>query len=315
MRLSLPLAVLFGLTVAAQLPQFKSGVQLLTIDASIRDKSENPASELKPSDFTVTIDGKPRTVVFAQYFHSEPATIVASSAPAVGRYETNANPESPAGHIVVFAIDRNALPPGTERPVLESAAAMLDGLSRADSVGLVEIPGRSFDMTRDHARISDVLKSIAGMPPPRTSARNVSWNEAKQFELHNMAVIHDVYARECPMPEKGSGAFPYCPNEVQMRAREVLAYERNHAQMLLAALTSVMTQLEPVRGPKHLVLVSAGLPFDPEFLDRYKIFEHAAAEARVTVDTIRMHEFVGDASSDSNVRFCSLPSIDVSSMT
>ena len=298
LALSPTLSMVLSLGAVAQPPQFKSGVQLLNIDASVRDKSGKPVTDLKPADFTVTIDGRPRTVVFAQYFHSEPTTIVASSDPTVGRYATNTDPDSPVGHVVVLAIDRNALPPDTERPILASAAAMLDGLSRADSVGLVEIPGRAFEVTRDHAHIADVLKSIAGMPQPRTSARNVSWDEAKGFEQHNMSVIQEVYARECPTPEKSSRDYPYCPNEVQNRAREVLAYERNHVQMLLAALTSVITQLEPVRGPKHLVLVSAGLPFDPEFLDRFKMFEHAAAEARVTVDTIRMHDFVGSASSD-----------------
>ena len=292
MRLPLALAIAIAVAGWLQPPQFKSGVQLLTIDASVRDKAGNPVADLKPTDFAVTIDGKPRTVVFAQYFHSESSTIVASSDATVGRYETNTNPDAPAGHVVIFAIDRNALPPGTERPILESAAGMLDALSRADSVGLVEIPGRSFEVTRDHARIADVLKSITGMPPPRTSARNVTWDEAKGFERGDKIVISTVMARECSTGDR------FCPSEVAQRWREVLAVERAHAQMLLAGLTSVITALEPVRGPKHLVLVTAGLPFDLELLDRFKMFEHAAAEARVTVDTIRPHEFVGDASSD-----------------
>src|SRR5262245_24168233 len=114
MRLTLTLAALLSCAAVAQQPQFKSGVQLLTIDASVRDKSGAPVSDLQPLDFTVLIDGKPRTVVFAQYFHSEPGTILASSDPTVGRYETNTTPDAPAGHVVVFAIDRNALPSGTE---------------------------------------------------------------------------------------------------------------------------------------------------------------------------------------------------------
>ncbi len=292
MRLPLTLAIVLSLPAVSQLPQFQSGVQLLTIDASVRDRSGNVVSDLRPSDFTVTIDGKPRAVVFAQFFHSEPSPIVAASDPTVGRYETNTNPDIPVGHVVVFAIDRNALPPGTERPILRSAATMLDRLSRADSVGLVEIPGRAFEVTRDHARIGDVLTSIVGMPQPRSSARYVSWDEAKGFERGDKRVIGEVMARECNTGDM------FCPPEVAQRWREVLAIERNHAQMLLAALTSVIQQLEQVRGPKHLVLVSAGLPFDPEFLDRFKMFEHAAAEARVTVDTIRLHEFAADASSD-----------------
>ena len=289
---SAALAVVLGVTVVAQAPQFKSGVQLLTIEATVRDKGGNPVTDLKPSDFTVAIDSKPRPVVFAQYFHSEPSTIVGSSDPTVGRYETNTNADAPTGHVVVFAIDRNALPPGTERPILASAAAMLDGLSRADSVGLVEIPGRSFEVTREHARIAEVLKTIVGSPQPKTSARNVTWDEAKGFERDDKLIIPQVMARECSTGDR------FCKLEVGQRWQEVLATERTHAQMLLAALTSAIRQLEPLRGPKHLVLVSAGLPFDHEFMDRFKLFEYAAAEARVTVDTIRMHEFVGDASSD-----------------
>jgi len=270
------------------------------IEASVRDKSGNPVTDLKPSDFTVTVDGKPRAVVFAHFFRSEPHTIVAAGDPTVGRYETNTRGDAPAGHVVVFAIDRNALPPWTECPILASAAAMLDGLSGADSVGLVEMQGRSFEVTRDHERIADVLKSINGMPQPRTSARNVSFDEAKAFERRDLMAIRAVYARECQQqaPSAMGPIGNVCPPEVQMRALEVLAYERNHAQMLLAALTSIVGQLEPIRAPKHIVLVSAGLPFDPEFLDRFRMFEHVAAEARVTVDTIRMHEFAADASSD-----------------
>jgi VWFA-related protein len=297
MRLSLTLAVVVGFTVTAQPPQFKSGVQLLTIDASVRDKGGNPVTDLKPTDFTVTIDGKPRTVVFARYFHSEPAAILAASDSTVGHYATNTTPDSAGGHVVVFAIDRNALPPGTERPILANAAAMLDGLSPADSAGLVEIPGRTREVTRDHARIAEMLKSITGMSQPRTSARNVTWDEAKGFERGDRQVIGEVMARECA--QNGIGPIGnMCPPEVRVRAGEVLAYERNHAQTLLAGLTAVIRLLEPIRGPKHLVLVSTGLPFDTEFLDRFKMFERAAAEARVTVDTIRIHEFVGDASSD-----------------
>src|SRR5262249_33778090 len=146
MRLPLAFAVLLGAGLAQQ-PQFKSGVQLLTIDASVRDKGGNAVADLTASDFTVTIDGKPRTVVFAQYSHTEPATIVGSKDPSVGSYETNASSGSSAGHVVVFVIDRDALASGAERPILASAAAMLEGLSGADSVGLVEIPGRAFEVT------------------------------------------------------------------------------------------------------------------------------------------------------------------------
>jgi len=292
MRPSLTLAVLLSFALTPQPPQFRSGVQLLTIETTVRDKGGNPVMDLKPSDFTVTIDGKPRAVVFAHFFHAEPATIVGSGDTTVGRYVSNV--DSPAtGHALVFAIDRDALPPGTERPILESAAAILDRLSPADSVGLVEIPGRSFEVTRDRTRIADVLRSIVGSPPHRTSARHVTWEESKAFDRQNRRVMQEVYARECEHDDAER-----CVLEVNVAARETLSYGRQHAQVLLRALTSVVSQLGVMRAPKHLVLLSAGLPFDPEFVDEFKAFQRAAAEARVTVETIRVHEFTGDAASD-----------------
>jgi VWFA-related protein len=293
MRSSLTLASLMVTAVlAAQAPEFRSGVQLLRIDASVRDKSGNPVTDLRPSDFTVTIDGKLRPVVFAQLFRSEPNAIVVAGDQTVGLYK--ANTESPAGQIVVFVVDRNALPPGTERPILESAAAMLAELPPGDAVGLASIPGPVIELTRDHAKIEQALRSITGAPQLRTSARNVTWDEAKAFARGDSRVIGEVMDREC-----ASGDSLFCPKEVNVAAREVLAFGTAHAEMLLSALTSLARDLATVRGPKHLVLLSAGLPFDVEFVDRFKAFERAAAEARIVVDTVRLHAFTADASSDS----------------
>ncbi len=201
MRSSLTLASLMVTAVlAAQPPEFRSGVQLLTIDASVRDKSGNPVTDLHPSDFTVTIDGKPRTVVFAQLFRSEPNAIVVTGDQTIGLYK--ANTESPPGQMVLFVVDRNALPPGMERPILESAAAMVAKLSPADAVGLASIPGPVIEFTRDHAGIEQALRSMTGAPPPRTSARNVTWDEAKAFARGDAQVIREVLARECASAQR-----------------------------------------------------------------------------------------------------------------
>lgn len=279
------------LAQSGQRPQFRSGIQLITLEATVRDASGAPVTDLTPSDFSVLVDGKPRKVVFAQFFHSPPPAVVVSDDSTLGRFATNG--ASPAGHVVVFALDRFALPPGTERPTLESAAAMLDGLSPADSVGLIDIPGTGVNITRDHAQVARALRSIVGMPKPGTSRRSVTWDEAKAIDRGDAQTLGRVIERECL-----SGNDSFCQQEVHTAVTETLAFGREHAQMLLAALTSLINQLAPIRAPKHVVLLSLGLPFDTEFLDRFKAFERAAAGARVTVDTIRMHAFRGDAASD-----------------
>jgi hypothetical protein len=45
-------------------PTFRSAVDLVTIEASVRDKCGVPIPDLQASDFIVTIDGRPRKVVF-----------------------------------------------------------------------------------------------------------------------------------------------------------------------------------------------------------------------------------------------------------
>lgn len=294
MKAAIAIAALFPAVVLAQSgqpPQFRSGIQLITLEANVRDAQGNPVKDLQASDFTVLIDGKPRKVVFAQFFQSEPTAVVVSDDAALGRPATNI--ASAVGHVVVFALDRYALAPGTERPLLESAAGMLDGLSPADSVGLINIPGTGINVTRDHAQIARALLAVVGMPKPGLSSRSVTWDEARAIERGDSQTLQRVIERECLNQDDS-----FCQQEVKTAVTETLAFGRQHAQMLLAGLTSLVNQLAPIKAPKHVVLVSEGLPFDTEFLDRFKMFERAAAEARVTVDTVRMHTFKADASSD-----------------
>ena len=71
------------------------------------------------SDVLSTAWGPLRTATGTVVRWDEVRVFPASSDPAVGRYETNANTDAPAGHVVIFAIDRNTLPPGTELLTVE----------------------------------------------------------------------------------------------------------------------------------------------------------------------------------------------------
>ena len=56
-----------------QPPAFKSGVDLLTLQTTVLDKDGRPVTNLTPADFTVTVEGKPRKVLFAR-FRGAPGT-------------------------------------------------------------------------------------------------------------------------------------------------------------------------------------------------------------------------------------------------
>jgi hypothetical protein len=53
-------AAMDGSPQQAPAPTFRSGRDILTIDAAVRDKDGRPVTDLQPSDFVVTIDGQPR---------------------------------------------------------------------------------------------------------------------------------------------------------------------------------------------------------------------------------------------------------------
>ena len=92
--------------------------------------------DLQASDFTVTIDGRPRKVVSAVFFKADAAgggRLTGGAAPTPGkRLQRAAQP----GQVIVFALDSETIRGGQERPLFETASRMLEGLSPADAVGL-----------------------------------------------------------------------------------------------------------------------------------------------------------------------------------
>ena len=47
--------------------RFRGGVDLLTIDVAAVDAKGRPVEDLKPGDFVVKVDGKPRPVVSVRF--------------------------------------------------------------------------------------------------------------------------------------------------------------------------------------------------------------------------------------------------------
>src|SRR5258708_9520850 len=50
---------------------FRSGRDVLTVNASVRDGSGRPLTDLQAADFVVRVDGQPRTVLTARMFGTD----------------------------------------------------------------------------------------------------------------------------------------------------------------------------------------------------------------------------------------------------
>jgi VWFA-related protein len=239
-------------------PTFRSTVDLLTIDASVRDKGGLPVPDLHASDFTVTIDGRPRKVVSALFFKAEAAGATRLTGGAAPTPRHASNEGALPGRVVVFAVDAESIRGGQERVLFDTASRMLDGLSAADVVGLVEMPGPAIDLTRDHSAVAEALKRFRGRAP----------SEAEEMVANGRLT-----------PPAGVIA-------ISGRDRN----ERAHAQHVLLNLAKLVRGMSTVRAPRSVILLSGGIKLDRELTAQYEELERAAAESRVMFYTVLLEQ-------------------------
>ncbi len=276
-------------------PAFRAGVDLLTLDATVLDRAGEPVPDLQAADFTVSVGGRPRKVVFAQFHGDRTVTSGSVSINAPGTPRTGA----PAGdgRIVVFVVDRDSLAPGNEAALLETASSVLDSLGPADAVGLVGVPVGLVDLTRDHARVRAALPLMTGTRPRQEMYRdrNISWDEALAYERRDPRVIAEVVERECyNIP---SGMPNRCPPDLVLQAQELLRTGRAHVLSTTSVLDRLAGQLAPLRGPKHVILISGGLAFGQDLLVHFERFAKTAAAARLVLYAVHLDQPDSDVTS------------------
>src|SRR5262249_24575892 len=75
--------------VAAQQPQFKSSVEVPSLDVTVVDDRGKPIADLKPDDFVVRIDGATRKVVSAEWVPLATPSTGKDAPPPPEGYSTN----------------------------------------------------------------------------------------------------------------------------------------------------------------------------------------------------------------------------------
>lgn len=256
---------------------FRSGREVLTIDTSVRDADGRPLTDLKPADFVVRIDGQSRAVLTARMFGTDAGRVtndgrVMTDVAPIPRFTSTA--EASPGRIVVFAIDRTSIRPGGEKAAIETAAALLDALSPADAVGAAGLPTGGIELTRDHAAVAKVIRQMTGTAPRENT---MSWEEALEAE------------RECNhVPDP-------CPREFEIGVRTMLLVGRGQANSILSSLSGLLDRMGLLSAPKHLVLISGGLPFDTEILPRYQMLAAKAAQRHVALFVVHLDQPPFDA--------------------
>lgn len=289
--LAASVAALLTTLVEAQAPQtFRSNREVLTIETSVRDSDGRAVKDLQPSDFTVRVDGQARKVLTARlYGHDTPPALAAGPpAPAIAAVS---NLEGPPGRAVVVAVDRDSIRPGGEKAVIDTAARLVETLGSADAAGAAGLPGANTDLSRDHQAVAAAVRAMTGTQPPRDVRHFLTWREAVAYERGDRITIQAAIARECN--QEGQE----CPNELGTLARDLRIAGRAHAQMILQSLGSIIDRLGTISAPRHIILLSAGFPFDEELIVRYRDVADKAARAHVSLFIVQVEQGDMDASS------------------
>ena len=265
--------VLIGQGQPARTQVFRSGVDVVTVTVSVVDRNGRPQTDLAPSQFEVTLDGRPRKVVSADFVAFSTRTTAAASggespAPSLNMYSSNEKDRraAPQFRRIIVAIDQDSFRPEAARSVVAATKRFINSLGPDDRVALISVPppGPTVGFTRRHDDIRAALDGVTGrFEAPRPGTYNLSLSEAFAFERGDSTVTSAVIERECT-PSVGRGAAPVvtgrgCGEVIQVQSREMVQLSTRQSQQSLIALRRYMDSLRLLNGPKTMVLVSSGL--------------------------------------------------------
>ena len=290
--------VLAGLAVgAAQAPQrqpdFRSGVDLIEVDAWVVDGEGRPVPDLGSAEFAVTVGGEPRRVVEAQFIPLGPLARDRPAEPSTNPFYASNTDQSP-GRLIVLAIDEESFLFGEGRHVMQAAGAFVDTLDPADRVALLAVPqpGAYIDFTADHDRVRRTVAGLAGRGRPPPATLNIGLFEAYQIAVYgNPGAEEEVVARVCAA---GIGVVA-CRQLVRAESRQIVDETRRRTDAVRRELESVLEALREVEGPKALVWVSGGFVIDGAGLTLREV-ERRAAAARTTLYVVMLDEPLIDLS-------------------
>ena len=259
--LHLAFAVLVAASLAARQPTFRSGVELVRLDVTVVNDNGEPVTGLTPSDFEVTIKGEARPVVSAQFLSSVDETAGGAGTQILegGTFSSNLGQ---TGRLIVIVVDELSLANtlGTERVLFEGLGEFVGSLRPNDRVALLSIPGTAarVDFTNDFTRVREAVGRLRAFP-----ARSASDEPRPSIKIDR---------GEGTTP----GSFP--------AARDALTQDY---ETMVDTLCAVAGYLEPLEGPKTLVLVSGSLPGGFGQLAVSQRFAACATEARMKLYAIR----------------------------
>ena len=284
-------------------PTFRSRVDLLRVDVTVVDKSGAPISDLGAGDFLIKVDGQPRTVSFARFYgpQDEKSSAGVNAVPASFADNTTGSKQ---GRIVILVADLESMTPGYEKVFFETAGSLIDRLGPEDSVGLILVPTKGVELTRDRARVRTVLATARGSASTNRE-HAIAVREAEGFFRNDRRIIGDVIERECRSGDQ------MCAKDLDREAREILNEAGQHIRHLVTTLTELNTRIGHIDAPRTVVVLSAGLPYREDSDSYFRDLKRRSAESGITTYIVQLYQPDTDASQQGKPGTATLLSTDL----
>ena len=290
----------------ARQPTFRSGVDLVTVDAAVLDGDGRPIPGLGAEDFRIEVDGRPRRIVSAQFVDLS-GPIGQPALPSAAHFTSNAGAGD--GRIVVIAVDETHIRRLEGRRAFEAASRFVDTLPAIDRVGVIALTTETaMTLTRDRVALHRRLAGMLGRGDLSTGQFNLGISEALEIADGGRARLADAVLRECGRSlteyvnnaraaDDSASGRDSCPEQVEQQSRGVAQLAHSQARTSPAALEALIARLKDLPGPKTIVLLSEGMIVDPRRVDLSRLAA-GAQSARVTIYSLLLDIPLFDASQE-----------------
>ena len=246
-------------------PSFKASVEVVLIDVTVVDRNAFPIRDLKPSDFSVTVDGKPRTITSAQFLsHRAPGIDdvlkVESGVPLSDVLDAE---HVGTGRDVIIAVDEDSLEAGDGQIAKRAIGRFLDQLAPADRIAIVTVPRLPLrvGLTSNRVEVFQAVERISAGVVPSKGKYNIGLAEAFAIEKQDGTTTNTVVERECDVNRMTSAsALEVCRIDVIAESKQQANIGHDRGQRTLDATRRLAELLRSIPRPKTLIFLSGGFP-------------------------------------------------------
>lgn len=302
----------FAATGSAQTPVFRAGVEVLELDVSVVDGRGQQITDLAAPEFSVSIDGRQRRVLTAEYVSfsqtSAPQPYRLADTTTDSSYSTNRAPSR--GRLIVLAVDRDSIAFGEGAGVLQAGIQFLTRLRPDDQVAFIAVPPTEpmIDFTTNRDVIRAALTRAVGLGSRPRRALNIGVYEAIAIARRTDTRAEEgVMDRFCPAPTRTTRTGPdgrqtvelnrtaqdTCRTEVRAQALTIAAEVQQRTDASIRTIRSVLDALQRVGAPASFVWISDGLVTDGSGGNDLGDIGLLAAKTKATVNVLMVDSTAG----------------------